>query len=100
MQVITLYYLLFKCLIQGLNKPAAIMYPVGKCSIRDRDVFPGKALLLAVQGQVIYVLVNDGLCQQPCACYGFGKRSVSYRGYEYPFSSPVCILRSYIAVDI
>src|SRR5438309_7896938 len=62
MQIVTGYHFFSQSLIQGLDQPAAIMYPICKGSISNRDVFPGKTLLLAVQGQVIQVFVYDGLC--------------------------------------
>src|SRR4051812_30630029 len=97
MQVITLYYLLSKCLMQGLYKPAAIMYPISKRRIRDIHTLSGKALLLAVQGQMIYILVYNGLCQQSCACNGFRQWSFCYRSYQYSFVILAYILRAYIA---
>src|SRR5689334_18650573 len=99
MQVITGCHFLFQSFIQWLYQPAAIVYPVSKRSIGDSHVFPGKALLLAVQRQMIYILVYNRLCKQSCPCYGFWKRSVGYWGYQYCFVVFAYILRTYIAVD-
>src|SRR5437764_827568 len=46
MQVITGCHFLFQSFIQRLYQPASVVHPVRKGSIRDSDVFPGKALLL------------------------------------------------------